>query len=222
MLDKPYSFYDWVTKAEQEIAARGEKPIQLSTRPGGAEIAKARWVKDKWIALRCRHTHTTSSGVTVTCLLLNQARHWRLSPRGCVVVRVRGPFGRRSAGSSPLSPPHWRVAPRNPNSSLASCCALPTATAATRHTQGGPAHCPPAQDPRAVLAKNQDHDFCTLSRQVSSHRWSERPHHREPSLAGFDLFNPLFAPRGNSLPWWGLVQLTEDADEPFHQFFAVV
>jgi tetratricopeptide (TPR) repeat protein len=38
-LDKPYAFYDWVSEAEKEIAARGEKPIRLSVRPGGAEIA---------------------------------------------------------------------------------------------------------------------------------------------------------------------------------------
>jgi len=38
-LDKPYPFYDWVPEAEQAIRDRGEKPIELKVRPGGAEIA---------------------------------------------------------------------------------------------------------------------------------------------------------------------------------------
>ena len=38
-LDQPYSFYDWVTEAEKAIVARGEKPVKLSVRPAGAEIA---------------------------------------------------------------------------------------------------------------------------------------------------------------------------------------
>lgn len=38
-LGKPYPFYDWVTKAEAEIRKRGEKPVPLKVRPGGAEIA---------------------------------------------------------------------------------------------------------------------------------------------------------------------------------------
>ena len=38
-LGKPYAFYDWVGEAEQAIRARGETPIALSVRPGGAEIA---------------------------------------------------------------------------------------------------------------------------------------------------------------------------------------
>ena len=38
-LDKPYAFYDWVSDAEREVAARGEKPVELTVRPGGAEIA---------------------------------------------------------------------------------------------------------------------------------------------------------------------------------------
>jgi tetratricopeptide (TPR) repeat protein len=38
-LDKPYAFYDWVNDAEKEIAARGEKPVALKVRPGGAELA---------------------------------------------------------------------------------------------------------------------------------------------------------------------------------------
>jgi len=38
-LDKPYSFYDWVNEAERVIAARGEKPVPLAVRPGGAEFA---------------------------------------------------------------------------------------------------------------------------------------------------------------------------------------
>lgn len=39
-LDKPYSFYDWVETAEKDIRARGEKPLPLVVRPGGAEIAQ--------------------------------------------------------------------------------------------------------------------------------------------------------------------------------------
>jgi hypothetical protein len=38
-LDKPYSFYDWVSTARREIAARGETPLQLTVEPGGAELA---------------------------------------------------------------------------------------------------------------------------------------------------------------------------------------
>jgi tetratricopeptide (TPR) repeat protein len=38
-LDKPYSFYDWVLTARDEISARGETPIQLVVEPGGAEFA---------------------------------------------------------------------------------------------------------------------------------------------------------------------------------------
>src|SRR5712692_5993278 len=38
-LDKPYAFYDWVNDAEKEIANRGEKPVALKVRPGGAEVA---------------------------------------------------------------------------------------------------------------------------------------------------------------------------------------
>ncbi len=40
-LDKPYSFYDWVTTARRDIAARGEVPAPLSVEPGGAEFAHA-------------------------------------------------------------------------------------------------------------------------------------------------------------------------------------
>ena len=38
-LAKPYSFYDWVTKARGEIEARGETPRHLAVEPGGAEFA---------------------------------------------------------------------------------------------------------------------------------------------------------------------------------------
>lgn len=38
-LEKPYAFYDWVTTAREEIAARGETPITLPVEPRGAEIA---------------------------------------------------------------------------------------------------------------------------------------------------------------------------------------
>ena len=39
-LDKPYPFYDWVPIAREEVAARGETPIELSVEPGGAEFAQ--------------------------------------------------------------------------------------------------------------------------------------------------------------------------------------
>jgi hypothetical protein len=39
-LDKPYAFYDWVEQAEREVRARGETPVRLAVRPGGAEIAR--------------------------------------------------------------------------------------------------------------------------------------------------------------------------------------
>ena len=39
-LDKPYAFYDWVEEAEKDIRVRGEKPVPLAVRPGGAEIAQ--------------------------------------------------------------------------------------------------------------------------------------------------------------------------------------
>lgn len=38
-LEKPYPFYDWVEQAAAEVAARGEKPVQLAVQPSGAEIA---------------------------------------------------------------------------------------------------------------------------------------------------------------------------------------
>jgi tetratricopeptide (TPR) repeat protein len=38
-LDKPYSFYDWVVSARNEIVARGEIPSPLSVEPSGAEFA---------------------------------------------------------------------------------------------------------------------------------------------------------------------------------------
>lgn len=38
-LSKPYSFYDWVNQARQEILARGETPVPLSVEPSGAEFA---------------------------------------------------------------------------------------------------------------------------------------------------------------------------------------
>lgn len=39
-LDKPYPFYDWVPKAREEIAGRGETPHELAVEPGGAEFAQ--------------------------------------------------------------------------------------------------------------------------------------------------------------------------------------
>lgn len=38
-LEKPYSFYDWVLTAREEIKARGEEPTALSIEPAGAEFA---------------------------------------------------------------------------------------------------------------------------------------------------------------------------------------
>ena len=38
-LDKPYSFYDWVNTAREEITARGDEPVELVVEPGGAEFA---------------------------------------------------------------------------------------------------------------------------------------------------------------------------------------
>jgi len=39
-LDKPYSFYDWVITARNDIEKRGEKPVALDVEPGGAEFAQ--------------------------------------------------------------------------------------------------------------------------------------------------------------------------------------
>jgi hypothetical protein len=38
-LDKPYSFYDWVNKAREDLKARGEVPHPLMAEPGGSEFA---------------------------------------------------------------------------------------------------------------------------------------------------------------------------------------
>jgi hypothetical protein len=38
-LDKPYSFFDWVTEAERAVRARGDEPVRLTVRPTGPEIA---------------------------------------------------------------------------------------------------------------------------------------------------------------------------------------
>jgi tetratricopeptide (TPR) repeat protein len=38
-LAKPYPFYDWTRRALEEIAARGETPVELAVEPGGAEVA---------------------------------------------------------------------------------------------------------------------------------------------------------------------------------------
>jgi len=38
-LDKPYSFYDWIHQAREEIVDRGDTPHPLSVEPGGAEFA---------------------------------------------------------------------------------------------------------------------------------------------------------------------------------------
>ena len=39
-LIKPYPFYDWVDSAISEISERGEKPVELSVKLSGAEIAQ--------------------------------------------------------------------------------------------------------------------------------------------------------------------------------------
>ena len=39
-LDKPYSFYDWITEARQTIVKRNEKPHPLNAEPSGAEFAR--------------------------------------------------------------------------------------------------------------------------------------------------------------------------------------
>ena len=39
-LDKPYSFYDWVITARDDVRKRGEKPVPLAVEPGGAEFAQ--------------------------------------------------------------------------------------------------------------------------------------------------------------------------------------
>ncbi|MBK1829937.1 thioredoxin family protein [Verrucomicrobiaceae bacterium R5-34] len=38
-LDKPYSFYDWVSQARREISQRGEVALPLTAEPSGAEFA---------------------------------------------------------------------------------------------------------------------------------------------------------------------------------------
>lgn len=38
-LIKPYPFYDWVEQARRDVRQRGEKPVELSVAPSGAEIA---------------------------------------------------------------------------------------------------------------------------------------------------------------------------------------
>lgn len=39
-LDKPYPFYDWVAVAREEIAGRGDTPVELACEPVGAETAR--------------------------------------------------------------------------------------------------------------------------------------------------------------------------------------
>lgn len=39
-LEKPYSFYDWVVTAREEIQDRGQIPVELTVEPGGAEFAQ--------------------------------------------------------------------------------------------------------------------------------------------------------------------------------------
>ena len=39
-LKKPYSFYDWVAQARDDIQSRGESPVPLPVEPNGAELAE--------------------------------------------------------------------------------------------------------------------------------------------------------------------------------------
>lgn len=39
-LAKPYPFYDWVDRAAEEVAERGQTPVDLEVMPSGAEIAE--------------------------------------------------------------------------------------------------------------------------------------------------------------------------------------
>jgi len=50
-LDKPYPFYDWVKAAREEIVARGEKPIELTVEPEGAELARPYRVGSELVGL---------------------------------------------------------------------------------------------------------------------------------------------------------------------------
>jgi hypothetical protein len=38
-LAKPYSFYDWVQQARDDLVSRGERPVELVVEPSGAEFA---------------------------------------------------------------------------------------------------------------------------------------------------------------------------------------
>jgi hypothetical protein len=40
-LDKPYPFYDWVQRAQDELRARGQEPVALRTTLTGSEVATA-------------------------------------------------------------------------------------------------------------------------------------------------------------------------------------
>lgn len=39
-LDKPYPFYDWMMRAEEDIKARGAEPVAIQVMPSGSEIAQ--------------------------------------------------------------------------------------------------------------------------------------------------------------------------------------
>jgi len=39
-LDKPYPFYDWMKRAEEDIKARGAEPVAVQVMPSGSEIAQ--------------------------------------------------------------------------------------------------------------------------------------------------------------------------------------
>jgi len=83
-MDKPYPFYDWVVRAQKEIAARGENPVQLNVPLSGAELAqparsmgegagepepdaggKINRVKDGWIEFDAAHAFRTGKGAPV-------------------------------------------------------------------------------------------------------------------------------------------------------------
>ncbi|MEE8105893.1 MAG: tetratricopeptide repeat protein [Planctomycetota bacterium] len=83
-MDKPYPFYEWVERAQKEIAARGETPVQLKVPLSGAELAlparsmggvagdkepdpdgKIHRVKDGWIEFDAAHAFRTGKGAPV-------------------------------------------------------------------------------------------------------------------------------------------------------------
>ena len=58
-LDKPYSFYDWVNQAREQITMRGDKPHPLRVEPGGAEFA---YPSKREVALTAKNVEPDSKG----------------------------------------------------------------------------------------------------------------------------------------------------------------